>query len=85
MSNLLGLQKNDIIRLTDVPRDVYDLLVVVMVKINDTMKSDDATLTLLLTIYSKLLSKEKKVDLLRNLGIRINQDIEGRVNCVCNL
>ena len=75
----------DIIRLTDVPRDVYDLLVVVMVKINDTMKSDDATLTLLLTIYSKLLSKEKKVDLLRNLGIRINQDIEGRVNCVCNL
>lgn len=83
-ATLYRMAKHDIIgSVKRVPED-YDLINVIILRINDQTKTEDEVLGLLQTLCSNLIKKEEKLVLLKQYGIRV-KDIEEGVNLMCNL
>lgn len=83
--SLYEMNKRDIIGTVDVPKEYYDLISVIMIRINDQMKSEDGTLKLLQALCSKNAGKKKKLEELKKSGIYADQPLEGGIDRVCNL
>lgn len=76
--------KHDIIgRVEREPKD-YDLINVIILRINDQTKPNDEVLGLLQVLCSNLIKKEEKLKLMSKYGIRV-KDVEEGVNRMCNL
>jgi len=82
---LYHTKKNDIIGVVKRDPDIYDLMNVVILRINDNVTSEDDVLRLLQILCSSLLSAEQKLDLLEDFGIRMEDDVEGGIRNMCNL
>lgn len=84
-ATLYGMKKHDIIgNVKRMPED-YDLINVIILRINDKMRSDDEVLGMLQALCSNLLKKDEKLKLLKKYGIRIENDLEEGVRRMCNL
>lgn len=84
-ATLYGMTKHDIIGNIKRTPDEYDLLNVIILRINDRTKTEDEVLLLLQVLCSNLISKEEKLERLRKHGIRLDEHIEEGVESMCNL
>lgn len=84
-ATLYHMEKCDMIGKVDRISDVYDLLNVVVLRMNDKIKTEDEVLSLLQVLCSNLINKVRKLSLLRDHGIRIDDPIEEGVDDMCNL
>lgn len=84
-ATLYRMEKDDIIGVVKRNPDVYDLMNVVILRINDEVKPDDEVLQLLQTLCTDLLNVDEKLAALGNLGLRIEDNITKGVRHMCNL
>ena len=84
-ARLYRYEKNDIIGAVKRDRKVYDLINVVIVRINDLEPSEDGTLGLLQSLCSNRLKREEKLKKLKKYGLRTEGPLEGGVDRMCNL
>ncbi len=63
----------------------YDLMNVIVLRINDHIKTEDTVLSLLQTLCSNLIQKDQKLQLLKEQGIRMDDQMEKEVSVLCNL
>ena len=83
--SLYSLNKNDIIGKTKRNEEIYDLMSVLIMRYNDKTELKDKTLQMLQTLSSDRLSKEEKLEKLKNLGMRVDDRIEKGVGKMCNM
>ena len=83
--SLYSLNKNDIIGRTKRNEEIYDLMSVLIMRYNDKTELKDKTLQMLQTLSSDRLSKEEKLEKLKNLGMRVDDRIEKGVWKMCNM
>ena len=83
--SLYSLNKNDIIGKTKRNEEIYDLMSVLIMRYNDKTELKDKTLQMLQTLSSDRLSKEEKLEKLKNLGMRVDDRIEEGVGKMCNM
>ena len=83
--SLYSLNKNDIIGKTKRNKEMYDLITVIIMRYNDKTELKDKTLQMLQTLSSDKLSKEEKLAKLKNLGMRVDDQIEEGVERMCNM
>ena len=84
-ATLYRMEKHDIIGTVERVPDDYDLMNVIILRINDKTRSKDEVLGLLQVLFSNLLTKREKLDLLKKYGIRIDYHVKEKVNTMCNL
>ncbi|MDO4266532.1 MAG: hypothetical protein Q4C63_08765 [Eubacteriales bacterium] len=84
-ATLYRFEKDDIIGRVERDRRDYDLINVVVVRINDRVPSEDGTLAMLQSLCSNELKKEEKLRKLEGFGLRVKGAIEGGVERMCNL
>lgn len=84
-ANLLELVNRAIIGNEKIPKEHYDLISAIIIRINDDMKSDDSTMRLLQSLCSKCIDKQQKLDVMRKSGISTNAAVEGGIEAMCNL
>lgn len=84
-ASLYAFDKCDLIGNVKRERESYDLLSVVILRINDKVNSKDETLAMLQTLCSNQISREKKLNDLSNMGIRVDRELREGVNSMCNL
>ncbi|MDO5417891.1 MAG: hypothetical protein Q4F29_11865 [Lachnospiraceae bacterium] len=65
-------------------RDIYDLIHVILLRLNDKTEVEDSVLKLLQVISSNHLKKEEKIKFLHEAGIRMDSDMEEGVSHMCN-
>ncbi len=82
--SLYQLEKGDILGVVEVPKEYYDMLSVIMIRINDRMESSDNTLRMLQTLCSRKAGKQKKLEELQRSGIYA-EPLEGGIGRMCNL
>lgn len=82
---LYHTEKCDILGLVERDRDVYDMMNVIVLRINDNIAPKDDFLKLLQTLCSKKISKKKKLENLAEQGIDLGDAIEEGVSRMCNL
>lgn len=82
---LYHTEKSDILGLVERDRAVYDMMNVIILRINDDVVPKDDLLNLLQTLCSKKISKKKKLENLAIQGIDLGDAIEEGVNRMCNL
>ena len=83
--SLYSLNKNDIIGKVKRNEEIYDLISVIIMRYNDKTELKDKTLQMLQTLSSDRLSKEEKLEKLKNLGMRVDDRIEKGVGKMCNM
>ncbi len=83
--SLYSLSKNDIIGKVKRNEEMYDLITVIIMRYNDKTELKDKTLQMLQTLSSEKLSKEEKLEKLKNLGMRVDDRIEEGVVKMCNM
>ena len=83
--SLYSLNKNDIIGTAKRNEEIYDLMSVIIMRYNDKTELKDKTLQMLQTLSSDRLSKEEKLEKLKNLGMRVDDRIEEGVGTMCNM
>ena len=83
--SLYSLNKNDIIGIAKRNKEIYDLISVIIMRYNDKTELKDNTLQMLQTLSSDKLSKEEKLERLKNLGMRVDDRIEEGVGKMCNM
>lgn len=83
--SLYSLNKNDIIGTAKRNEEIYDLMSVLIMRYNDKTELKDKTLQMLQTLSSDRLSKEEKLEKLKNLGMRVDDRIEKGVWKMCNM
>ena len=83
--SLYSLNKNDIIGKTKRNEEIYDLMSAIIMRYNDKTELKDKTLQMLQTLSSDRLSKEEKLEKLKNLGMRVDDRIEKGVWKMCNM
>lgn len=83
--SLYSLNKNDIIGTAKRNKEIYDLISVIIMRYNDKTELKDNTLQMLQTLSSDKLSKEEKLERLKNLGMRVDDRIEEGVGKMCNM
>ena len=83
--SLYSLNKNDIIGTAKRNEEIYDLMSVIIMRYNDKTELKDKTLQMLQTLSSDRLSKEEKLEKLKNLGMRVDDRIEEGVGKMCNM
>ena len=83
--SLYSLNKNDIIGTAKRNEEIYDLMSVIIMRYNDKTELKDKTLKMLQTLSSDRLSKEEKLEKLKNLGMRVDDRIEKEVGKMCNM
>lgn len=82
---LYDISKNDIIGSVKRNKDFYDLINVVIIRLNDEATPEDNTMKMLQTLFSNQLSKQEKLHALEKLGMRINDSLEKGVGGSMNL
>ena len=82
---LYDISKNDIIGSAKRNKDFYDLINVVIIRLNDEAAPEDNTMKMLQTLFSNQLSKQEKLHALEKLGMRINDSLEKGVGGSMNL
>ena len=82
---LYDISKNDIIGSVKRNKDLYDLINVVIIRLNDEAAPEDNTMKMLQTLFSNQLSKQEKLHALEKLGMRINDSLEKGVGGSMNL
>ena len=82
---LYDISKNDIIGLVKRNKDFYDLINVVIIRLNDEAAPEDNTMKMLQTLFSNQLSKQEKLHALEKLGMRMNDSLEKGVGGSMNL
>ncbi|MCR5638243.1 MAG: Rpn family recombination-promoting nuclease/putative transposase [Lachnospiraceae bacterium] len=78
---LYSMEKKDIIGSVDREKSVYDLIDVILIRINNKVKPEDELLKILTDVFSTETSKEEKQRALRHVGF-FNEYEE--VNAMCN-
>ena len=73
---LYDISKNDIIGSVKRNKDFYDLINVVIIRLNDEAAPEDNTMKMLQTLFSNQLSKQEKLHALEKLGMRMNDSLE---------
>ena len=76
--------KDDIIGTVDRERTEFDFINVIVIRLNDRMKAEDAVLGMLQALCSRRMTKENKMEALKEYGIRLTE-VEEEVNNMCNL
>lgn len=84
-ATLYRFGKNDIIGTVNKPKECYDLLNVVILRLNDRIECDDTVMEMLRTLCSNLIEPAAKLKRLESLGINVDGNIEKGVNSMCNL
>lgn len=84
-ATLYETEKHDIIGTVRRDPGAYDLMSVIVLRINDRTKSEDEVLALLQTVCSNLIEKEEKLKRLKEYGIRLDDEIKKGVSALCNL
>lgn len=82
--SLFTLQQENLIGTINVPEENYDLLSLIVIRINDRIELHDATLRLLQTLCSGKIGKIEKLNALRKAGI-LTDPLEGGITEMCNL
>ena len=82
---LYDISKNDIIGSVKRNKDFYDLITVVIIRLNDEAAPEDNTMKMLQTLFSNQLSKQEKLHALEKLGMRMNDSLEKGVGGSMNL
>ena len=82
---LYDISKNDIIGSVKRNKDFYDLINVVIIRLNDEAAPEDNTMKMLQTLFSNQLSKQEKLHALEKLGMRMNDSLEKGVGGSMNL
>ena len=82
--SLYTLKKEDLIGTVNVPEENYDLLSIIMIRINDWVKMEDETLSLLQILCSGTINKQEKILALKKAGV-ITDSLEGGITEMCNL
>ena len=83
--SLYSLNKNEIIGTVKRNEEIYDLISVIIMRYNDKTELKDKTLQMLQTLSSDRISKEEKLEKLKNLGMRVDDRIEEGVGKMCNM
>ena len=73
---LYDISKNDIIGSVKRNKDFYDLINVVIIRLNDEAAPEDNTMKMLQTLFSNQLSTQEKLYALEELGMRMNDSLE---------
>lgn len=63
----------------------YDLISAIIIRINDKMKNDDATVQLLQILCSRRTGKQQQLAALQKSGISTNEAVERGIGYMCNL
>ena len=79
-----SVEKKDIIGHIEQERSIYDKMTVIMIRVNDRMKSDDTLLNGLKEIFSDETTLDMKLQAFRNMGIDVTDEIRKDVNEMCN-
>ena len=82
---LYDISKNDIIGSVKRNKDLYDLINVVIIRLNDDAVPEDGTMKMLQTLFSNRMSKQEKLQTLEQLGMRMNDSLEKGVDGSMNL
>lgn len=82
---LYDISKNDIIGSVKRNKDFYDLINVVIIRLNDEAAPEDNTMKMLQTLFSNQLSTQEKLQTLEELGMRMNDSLEKGVGGSMNL
>ena len=83
--SIYAIDKYDTIGYIEQEPEIYDLLSVIMLRINDRKEPEDRTLAMLRTLFSNRIEKKQKLDELRKLGIRVDRELAKGVDTMCNL
>lgn len=84
-ATLYRAEKCDVIGTVNRSEREYDLINVVILRINDKIESEDDILRLLQVLCSNVIEKNKKLKILQDYGIRIDDEVEEGVSNMCNL
>mgnify|MGYP005895763133 FL=1 len=82
---LYDISKNDIIGSVKRNKDFYDLINVVIIRLNDEAAPEDNTMKMLQTLFSNQLSKQEKLHALEKLGMRMNDSLGKGIGGSMNL
>lgn len=82
---LYTVQKHDILGIKETDPDNYRLINAVVVRMNDNVDPATDFLKLLQTLCSNLLGKAEKLKELNEIGLRLDHDLEGGINRMCNV
>ena len=82
---LYDISKNDIIGSVKRNKDFYDLINVVIIRLNDEAAPEDNTMKMLQTLFSNQLFTQEKLYALEELGMRMNDSLEKGVGGSMNL
>ena len=82
---LYDISKNDIIGSVKRNKDLYDLINVVIIRLNDEAAPEDSTMKMLQTLFSNQMSRQEKLQTLEQLGMRMNDSLEKGVEGSMNL
>ena len=78
-ATLYEFGKTDIIGTVEVPKEHYDLIKMVIVRLHDQAESEDETLNILRTVCSGLMSKQERLEALEQYGIILTDEIRTEV------
>lgn len=78
-------RKEDLIGSINKAPNIYDLMNVILLRINDSAAIEDATLRILQIVCSRQIPGRQKLPLLRSMGIRIDEEIREGIEHMCNL
>lgn len=78
-------RKEDLIGSINKTPDIYDLINVILLRINDNAAIEDATLRILQIVCTRQIPGRQKLPLLRSMGIRIDEEIREGIEHMCNL
>lgn len=84
-ATLYKMTKNDIIGTIEKDESCYDLLNVVVLRMNDNVNCTDTTMEILRTLCSNTLKKKEKLTKLKELGLRMDEKLVKGVKTMCNL
>ena len=82
---MYDISKNDIIGSVKRNKDLYDLINVVIIRLNDEAAPEDSTMKMLQTLFSNQMSRQEKLQTLEQLGMRMNDSLEKGVDGSMNL
>ncbi len=84
-ATLYRTEKYDMIGTVERGPERYDLINVVILRINDRTEPGDSVLRLLQVVCSNLIPKAEKLALIQDYGIRIDDEVRGGVERLCNI
>lgn len=82
---LYHTEKCDILGTVAREKDIYDMMNVIIIRINDRVPAEDDFLKLLQTLFSNSINGHAKLEELENLGINVNEEIKKGVCSMSNL